>query len=95
MGDELFPKIVTRLMACCVLAGAASLACVAQQNSTPASTEPSATNQPVPQTAPQKEKDKDKDAQQPNGSGKVAGTSNDRLFYALPNFLKAPENFLL
>jgi len=32
-------------------------------------------------------KDKDKSAQDTSGQGKVAGTSNDRLFYTLPNFL--------
>jgi hypothetical protein len=31
--------------------------------------------------------DKDKDGQSTSGQGKVAGTSNDRLFLALPNFL--------
>jgi hypothetical protein len=35
----------------------------------------------------EKEKEKDKDAQSTSGQGKVAGTSNDRLFLALPNFL--------
>jgi len=34
-----------------------------------------------------KDKDKDKDAQATSGQGKAEGTSNDRLFYALPNFL--------
>jgi hypothetical protein len=29
----------------------------------------------------------DEDAQGPSGQGKVAGTSNDRLFFTLPNFL--------
>jgi hypothetical protein len=50
---------------------------------------PPSTN-PVPQAAsPQNpsDKDKDKDAQSTNAQGKNAGTSNDRLFLALPNFL--------
>lgn len=34
-----------------------------------------------------KNKEKDKGAQDPSTQGKVAGTSNDRLFYTLPNFL--------
>jgi hypothetical protein len=37
------------------------------------------------QTSPQQPSDKSKDA--PNTGGKVEGTSNDRLFYTLPNFL--------
>jgi hypothetical protein len=44
---------------------------------------------PPDQAAPDKDKDKAKDkaAQGANGQGKNAGTSNDRLFLALPNFL--------
>jgi hypothetical protein len=39
-------------------------------------------------SAQQADKDKDKKSSiQEIGEGKVAGTSNDRLFYALPNFL--------
>ncbi len=59
-----------------------SLPSAAQQTLLPAN--------PVPQAAsPQNpsDKDKDKDAQSTNAQGKNAGTSNDRLFLALPNFL--------
>jgi hypothetical protein len=59
-----------------------SLPSAAQQTPPPAN--------PVPQAAsPQtpSDKDKDKDAQSTNAQGKNAGTSNDRLFLALPNFL--------
>ena len=38
-------------------------------------------------TAPAQPKDPDKSTQSTSREGKVAGTSNDRLFYALPNFL--------
>jgi hypothetical protein len=49
---------------------------------------------PAPSSAPQSSsdkdkdsKDKDKDAQAASAQGKDKGTSNDRLFLALPNFL--------
>jgi hypothetical protein len=60
----------------------------------PAAQQPSQSPNPAPSPSPQqtaddkdKGKDKDKGAQDPNTQGKVAGTSNDRLFYTLPNFL--------
>jgi len=46
--------------------------------------------QQPPQQQPQQPQDKDpikKSDQAPSGQGKVEGTSNDRLFYTLPNFL--------
>jgi hypothetical protein len=66
----------------------------AQQITPPSTSDPSVQTQPPgptkeqaapPQTPPDKEKDKKKT--DPNGQSKVAGTSNDRLFYTLPNFL--------
>ncbi len=48
---------------------------------------PTAGQQPAPSSGKDTNKDKDKDQQDPSGKGKVTGTSNDRLFYALPNFL--------
>ena len=76
------------------LAGFFSLSAVAQQ------TTPSPTNDSSAQSQPQDPaKDKDdasragqqapagKDKKTPETNGKVAGTSNDRLFYTLPNFL--------
>jgi hypothetical protein len=68
----------------------------AQQTTPPTSPDPSTQTQPqIPakdqvapaQTPTDKDKDKDKKSTDPNGQGKVAGTSNDRLFYTLPNFL--------
>jgi hypothetical protein len=69
-----------------------SYSAVAQQTPPPAS--------PAPSTAPQSSSDKDKDdkgkdkkddktanPQAKSGQGQNAGTSNDRLFLALPNFL--------
>lgn len=88
-------KFVARLSVCFALA---SLCSGAQQNtpqpnpdsSTQTESQAPAQVQPVPsaqQSQPEKkdEKDKDKDGQE--AQGKSSGTSNDRLFYALPNFL--------
>lgn len=52
----------------------------AQTNSPSSQTQTS----PAPQQAPS---DKDKKGQETTNQGKTSGTSNDRLFYALPNFL--------
>jgi hypothetical protein len=95
-------QFVVKITACLALAGASSLISVAQQTTPPASPDSSAptqqqsTTQPTapgqqpassqtsqPQSSPQSDKDKNP----PNTSGKVEGTSNDRLFYTLPNFL--------
>ena len=54
------------------------------QTQAPAQGEPPSATQ---QTPADKDKNKDKGAQNPNPQGKVPGTSNDRLFYTLPNFL--------
>lgn len=52
-----------------------------RQTATPPAS--SSSVQPLPQSAPAG----DKSAQSNGGQGKVTGTSNDRLFYTLPNFL--------
>ncbi len=80
-------KFVARLFSVVLLAIFLSYPSAAQQTPPPAN--------PAPSTAPQsssgKGKDgkdtKDKDAKAASGQGRVAGTSNDRLFLALPNFL--------
>ena len=72
----------------------------AQQTTPPSNPDPAAQTQPQTPAQGQatppaqqtpsdkdKDKDKDKDGQPASGQGKVAGTSNDRLFYTLPNFL--------
>lgn len=81
-------------MACFSLAILFPLLSAAQQATPPASPDPSTQTQPQTpakdQAAPAQtptDKDKDKKSTDPNGQGKVAGTSNDRLFYTLPNFL--------
>lgn len=50
------------------------------QPQAPAQGQPSPSAQPLPA-------DKDKNGQVAGGQGKDSGTSNDRLFYTLPNFL--------
>jgi hypothetical protein len=55
------------------------------QSQPPSSTQQSPSDKDKDKDA--KDKDKDKSAQDTSGQGKVAGTSNDRLFYTLPNFL--------
>ena len=75
-------------MTCLALTSPLSLASLAQQT-TPdpaAQTQPSVPAQGQASPPAQQAPDKGKDGQ-PAGKGKVAGTSNDRLFGALPNFL--------
>jgi len=81
-------------MACLWLASLLPLLSPAQQTSLPTSPDPSTQTQPQTpakdQSAPAQtptDKDKDKKSTDPNSQGKVVGTSNDRLFYTLPNFL--------
>ena len=82
--------------ACLALTCALSLRSVGQQSAPPQGADASAQSQPhaspnAAQTAqtqqtPISDKEKSKSIQE-IPEGKVAGTSNDRLFYALPNFL--------
>jgi hypothetical protein len=57
----------------------------AQTQAQPPPGQSSSSTQAAPQSAP--ENDKGKSAQKTSDQGKVAGTSKDRLFYTLPNFL--------
>ena len=66
------------------------------QSQTPPPAQPAASDKSPDKTPDQnhgqdqdkkQDQDKQKDQQNATGQGKVAGTSNDRLFYALPNFL--------
>lgn len=80
-------KVLVKLTACMVLTGALQLACYAQDMPPPnsgssAQTEPQDASKPAAQPT-----GKDKPDAQTGEKGKVAGTSNDRLFYTLPNFL--------
>jgi hypothetical protein len=94
-------KFGVRAAAYFALAGAFALSSAGQQSSPPASSDPAAQAQPqdsaagkttpsaqTPASEDKKEdKNKDQTPAQPSSQGKVAGTSNDRLFYTLPNFL--------
>lgn len=93
-------KFAERAVACVLSAALFSIPCFAQQPA-PASNQDSSPQgqQPAGQTPAQtpaqpssdqssSKQDKDKDkSQDTSGKGKEAGTSNDRLFYTLPNFL--------
>jgi hypothetical protein len=88
----LFTKFAARLRTGFVLASLWPLLAGAQQTAAPAKTDSSIQSQPhdpaegqAAPTAQQAPTDKDKKT--PATNGKVAGTSNDRLFYTLPNFL--------
>ena len=83
-----------RITACLALACLFPLLSAAQQSTPPPNPDPSTQAQPQPPTkdeaAPSTQQtptDKDKKAADTSGEGKVVGTSNDRLFYTLPNFL--------
>jgi hypothetical protein len=86
-------------MASFVLASVFTSVTAAQQTTPPSSPDSSTQAQPQAPTQaqpapsaqqPPSEQDKpknDKNDENTSGAGKVEGTSNDRLFYALPNFL--------
>jgi hypothetical protein len=85
-------KFFVKLTACLVLTGAIPLMCTAQ-STPPTSSDSSAQSQsqdaskPATDPAVVQPAGKDKADAQTSGQGKVPGTSNDRLFYTLPNFL--------
>jgi hypothetical protein len=91
-------KVGKNLAVWLAFTGAFSLMSLAQQDPAPpasapapAQTQPADANSGKQDSAQQPsttDKDKDKKPSiEEVGAGKVAGTSNDRLFYALPNFL--------
>jgi len=85
-------KFSVRLAVCLVLTGVLPLTCAAQ-NPRPPSSDPPAqaqsqdTSKPASDPAAAQPRGKNPTDAQASGQGKVAGTSNDRLFYTLPNFL--------
>ncbi len=99
-GKDLSIQFGVKLAALFALTGALSSFSAGQQTTPPENSgtpgqtqtqdtttgQPAAAQQPAPSADQSKDKAKDKSAQ-PNDQGKVAGTSNDRLFYTLPNFL--------
>lgn len=85
-------KFFVKLAACLVLTAALSLTSTAQNGSvnssdSSAQTPPQAAPKPASDPAPVQPATKDKADAETSGQGKVVGTSNDRLFYTLPNFL--------
>lgn len=99
----MFIKSVVKLAACLAVA-CTLLSLSSAQQTPPAGSDSSAqtqtqdsgqpANKPAPaQANPQQPVDPVKDSQQA-GQGKVAGTSNDRLFYTLPNFLSVQNQQL-
>ncbi len=89
-------RLVSQVFVTFVIAGFLCFPADGQQSSPPSSSAPSSAPQSASDTDKAKDKDKDdkekdkgKDqkAQGTNVPDKNAGTSNDRLFYTLPNFL--------
>ena len=78
-------KFVAQLLFAAVLTVFLSYPSFAQQTS-PAEN-PAASTVPQSSSSQNQDKDKDKNGQAASDQGKNAGTSNDRLFLALPNFL--------
>lgn len=98
-------KFAVTCAACLVLASPFSLLCAAQQTPLPANSDSSQqqnqpptqgqapAKQPAQPQQPAQPSDKDpieKGDQPQSGQGKVQGTSKDRLFYTLPDFLTLP-----
>jgi hypothetical protein len=80
-------KFVAPLFFAFVLAVFVSSPSAAQQTPPPAGPTTSSAPQSSSSQSPDKDKGKDKSGQAATEQGKNAGTSNDRLFLALPNFL--------
>jgi hypothetical protein len=91
-------KGFVKLTACVVLIGIFTLASTAQntspavsdspaQSDSPDATKSQDTSKPGTDSTTAQSEGTDKADTQTSGQGKVAGTSNDRLFYTLPNFL--------
>jgi hypothetical protein len=96
----LFIKFVVKVTVCLALASGLTASLIAQettaqQTTTSEQTTPSSAAQTqsqdagkTPQTSQEKDKqNSDKNSGKVLNQGKIAGTSNDRLFYTLPNFL--------
>ena len=95
-------KAATKFALCIMLMSASPLLLKAQQSAPPTGTDATAQNQSpdaaknkqdsstanaAQQPSDQQNDQEKKSSIQETGNGKVAGTSNDRLFYAMPNFL--------
>lgn len=91
----MYRNFAVKLVGSFVLASAFTQMFAGQQNTPPGgstssaqsqSQDPSASKPASPKDSSTRDKQKTPSIQE-TGDGKVAGTSNDRLFYALPNFL--------
>jgi hypothetical protein len=86
-------KFVVTFVACLVIASALTVSSVAQTTPSSDTQTQSQDAGKTPETSSPQNKDKqdkqggDKDSGKVLNQGKIAGTSNDRLFYTLPNFL--------
>jgi hypothetical protein len=88
----LFIKFAARLTACLALASLGASLSAAQQATPPSGSDSSSQAQPQAPAASQppasgQQPSSDKTKKDPAPDSKNAGTSNDRLFYTLPNFL--------
>jgi len=88
----LFIKFAARLTACLALASLGASLSAAQQATPPSGSDSSSQAQPQAPAASQppasgQQPSSDKTKKDPASDSKNAGTSNDRLFYTLPNFL--------
>jgi hypothetical protein len=88
----LFIKFAARLTACLALATFGASLSAAQQATPPSGSDSSSQAQPQTPAASQlptsgQQPSSDKTKKDPAPDSKNAGTSNDRLFYTLPNFL--------
>lgn len=87
-------KFSARLTVCFALTSLCTSLSAAQQTTAPSGSDSSAQAQPqapaasqAPASGQQPPPNKDPKDTPANGSGNTSGTSNDRLFYTLPNFL--------
>jgi hypothetical protein len=84
-------KFVAQFIACLALTAALPPSLIAQQSApgsdASAQAQPQNTGKISDTTSQQPDKQDEKDSGKVLNQGKIAGTSNDRLFYALPNFL--------
>ena len=89
-GNHLFIQFARRVLLCFAFASLFTVRGVAQQTASPPNGDSPAQDQTPGQTSPADQKtptDKDKGTKTPSTQVNKSGTTNDRLFYTLPNFL--------
>jgi hypothetical protein len=79
--------IALALFACTAISGSSLAQEKPDSAPTVQSQQPPAQQTPASSSAPAQEPEKKKDDQEKDPKGQPSGTSNDRLFFALPNFL--------